>query len=303
MEKGVIVALITPLKEDERIDTGSLESLIEWILSGGIKGVFVGGTIGEGLALRDSEKKTLFRESVRCVRGRIPVLANVSEISTNRSVDLTKMANDSGVDIVVTTARLCFPQRTQGETRRHVETIARHSTVPVWFYENPSATNIVSSFEVLSEIAALPAVEGLKFTTPDKELFTRCVKELQPRCYVLTGNVSDTAYAASVGGFGAVSGIGNLFPGLSEKTFQLARAGRKKEAEVLQEALISAYTIYGGTGMPFWPAAQKYVLKRRGVIKNAFVTNPFLQLGPAEELVIEKALAQIDESLFKIKAV
>ena len=42
-------------------------------------------------------------------------------------------------------------------------------------------------------------------------------------------------------------------------------------------------------------------LKRRGIIKHAFVTAPFFPLGPAEELLIEKALAGIDENLFTIK--
>ena len=79
-EIGVIPALITPLNEDETIDVPSLENLINWMLSYDLKGLFVGGTMGEGIALRDSQRAILFRESVRIVNGRVPVLANVSEI-------------------------------------------------------------------------------------------------------------------------------------------------------------------------------------------------------------------------------
>ena len=69
-EIGVIPALLTPLNEDETIDVPSLENLIEWVLGFDLKGLFVAGTMGEGVALRDRERAILFKETVRIVKGR-----------------------------------------------------------------------------------------------------------------------------------------------------------------------------------------------------------------------------------------
>ncbi len=289
VERGVVAALVTPLDEDEHIDVPSLESLLEWVLAGGVKGVFVGGTVGEGPALRDGEKATLYRETVRVARGRMAVLANVSEVSTARSLDLLTLAQAAGVDVVVANARFVFPRRSSGESARHVAALARAADRPVWFYEIPATTGVTHSFEQLREIMSLPNVTGMKFSSPDQAMFTRCVRELAPRP-VLTGNVPDIAYAASIGAAGAVAGMASLAPHLCVQAFEAGLAGRMAEAERIQAMIQKTYNIYGGEGLPLWPAAQKHALKRLGIIKTSVATAPFLRLGPAEEAAIDAAM-------------
>jgi 4-hydroxy-tetrahydrodipicolinate synthase len=297
-EYGIVVALVTPLDEDESLDVASLENVLEWVLASGAKGVFLAGTMGEGLALRDAVRRKLFGEAVRIVRGRMTVLANVSESGTLRAIDLAAEAARRGVDAVVATPRSGMPQRRSGETRYHLRAIAEASPVPVWFYENPVTTQVTSSFETLRDLAEVPNVTGLKYSGSDRDLYARCVKEFPARFPVMTGNVGDIAYAGYLGASGAVSGIGSLLPGLCARVFAAARAGRRDEAERLQKALDGAYVIYGGAGMPFWPSAQKHALKRRGILRTSVVCAPFLPLAPEDEARIDAALALLDPGLF-----
>jgi 4-hydroxy-tetrahydrodipicolinate synthase len=297
MEKGVVVALITPLNQDEGIDACSLDGLIEWVLSGGVNGIFLGGTIGEGPALRDSVRRMLFTEAVRRVRGRVPVLANVSDTGTLRAVDQARAAAEAGVDVLVVTARFGYPQRNRDETIRHVEAVASCASVPVWFYENPQTTHVTSTFETIHEVVSLHNVTGLKFSSPDRELFTRCVREF-PAMPVMNGNVSEIAYSGSIGAWGVVSGMGSLFPGLCARTFRAAAEGRTDEAARLQAAISDAYAIYGGKDWPLWPAAQKHALMRRGVIRTAVVTAPFKPLTAEDADMVDRVMAQKDPDLF-----
>lgn len=290
MEKGIVAALITPLNEDESIDITGLGNLIERVIAGGVKGLFVGGTVGEGLALRDAERQTLYRQAVQITRRRIPVLASVTDTGTLRSCDLARMASKADVDGVVATLRIGFPMRKTEEGLQHLKAIADASSVPVWFYENPYTTAITSAFDQLETYLALPQVQGLKFSTPDRTLFDRCVTELGQNKAVLTGNVSDIAHAARIGAFGAVSGCASMAPKLCADTFQLTLEGKIDEAEAAQQKLNSHYVIYGPQGMPLWPTAQKHVLKRLRVLKTSTVTAPFLNLTPAEEYQIDKFL-------------
>ncbi len=295
---GVIPALITPLNEDETIDVPSLGNLINWMLSYDLKGLFVGGTIGEGIALRDRERMKLFLETVRIVDGRVPVLASISETGTKRVLDNLAMAEAANVDAVVTTPRMIFASRTEGETYRLMEAVAANSGIPVWFYENPFMTPVTSTFESLRKIMALPNVEGLKFSATNFDLFERCVRELPGNSPCFNGNVPEIEKSAKIGG-GAISGIGSMLPGLCVKVFEAARQGLDEEAAKLQEAIVATYAIYRGEGWPFWPSAQKHVLMRRGLIRTNVSTAPFLRLSPEEEAKVDEALEKIEEWVFE----
>jgi len=294
---GVIPALLTPLNENETIDVPSLENLIEWVLGFDMKGLFVAGTMGEGVALRDRERAILFKETVRIVKGRVPVMASVSDNGTKRMLDNVDMAVEAKVDSVVATPRMAFPPRTQGESFRLFKAVAEHSRVPVWFYENPLLSPVTSTFESIAEIIALPNVEGLKFSAPNFELFARCKRELtgNPPCF--NGNVPEIAMAARIGG-GAISGIGSMLPGLCIKIFEAAVAGQDDMAQKYQDAINASYAIYGGDGWPLWPSAQKHVLMRRGIIRTNVATDPFVRVGPDEAARIDRALEGIEDWVF-----
>lgn len=294
IEAGILPAVITPLNEDETIDVESLEKLVEHLLSTDVKGLFVGGTIGEGGALRDSEKACLYRETARLARGRIPVLASISDQGTLRILENLKLAERAGVDAVVLTPRLCFPQRTAEESCRMVERVARESSIPVWFYENPEISPVTSSYEILRKIVELPNVAGLKLTTRDRALFSRCVRELSGNVPCFNGVVSEIAYAASIGG-GAISGIASMLPGLCIRVFNAARDGDMDAARRYQEAINATYAIYDGEGWPLWPSAQKHVLKRLGILRTNVSTAPFLRLGKEEERKIDAVLEKFED--------
>jgi 4-hydroxy-tetrahydrodipicolinate synthase len=295
---GVIPAVVTPLNDDESIDVESLERLVEWILRWGVKGIFVGGSVGEGSALRDRERARLAKETVCFVRGRALVLAGVSDCGTGRIKDNINQIADAGVDAVVTTPRIMFPSRDLGDTQRLMEAVAAHSRVTVWFYENPSMTPVKSTFEEIASILALPNIGGLKFTSTDRELYARCAREFAGRIPVYNGTVSDIVYAARLG-TGALVGIGGLLPGLCVKTWNVANAGNIAEADRLQAQINSIYDIYLGKNWPLWPSAQKYVLKRRGVFRTSFATAPFPRLTAEQERRIDAVLDQIDNSIFE----
>ncbi len=297
MQSGIIAAMVTPLNEDETIDTDSLEKLVERVISGGIVGIFSGGTMGEGPALRDMERYYLYRETVRIVNGRIPVMVNISDMGTMRSIDQLKMVIDAKVDYAVLTPRLGFPQRMTEETYRHVNAVASASKIPVVFYDNPVTTSVVNSFEMLKRISELNNVHGIKYSGNDRELFTHCVKELAVP--VMTGNVSDIAYAGAIGSFGAIAGIACLAPKICREVFATSKSGQENKANELQIALNSIYTIYGQNDQ-LWPAAQKYVLKKLGIIRTSMSTAPFVKLGLEEERQINEAIDALDQKLFEV---
>ena len=71
--KGVIVPILTPMREDGTINSEELVNQIERLIDAGIHGIFVLGTNGEGYILDEDEKTEVIRVAVNTVNGRVPV--------------------------------------------------------------------------------------------------------------------------------------------------------------------------------------------------------------------------------------
>ena len=76
---GIVPPLVTPLLAADTLDVDGLERLVEYVVGGGVHGLFVLGTTGEGPSLSHSLQKELVDRVVRLVAGRVPVLVGISD--------------------------------------------------------------------------------------------------------------------------------------------------------------------------------------------------------------------------------
>ena len=95
---GIIPPLVTPLKNNETLDVESLERLIEHLIAGGVHGLFVLGTTGEEQSLSYDVRKQMIKESCRINRGRLPLLACITDTSIEESIRLARRAADYGAE-------------------------------------------------------------------------------------------------------------------------------------------------------------------------------------------------------------
>ena len=79
---GVIVALHTPLTPAGEIHEEALRAHLEWMVQTGIHGIFPCGTMGEGIALSDAQRKRVTEISVDQLKGRIPLMPQVTTNNT-----------------------------------------------------------------------------------------------------------------------------------------------------------------------------------------------------------------------------
>ena len=105
---GIIPPLVTPLTDNETLDTESLERLIEHLIAGGVHGLFILGTTGEEQSLSYSVRKRMIQESARINHGRLPLLVCVTDTSIVESIRLAHLAADAGADAVVSAPPYAF---------------------------------------------------------------------------------------------------------------------------------------------------------------------------------------------------
>ena len=99
---GIIPPMVTPLTDRDALDAAGLERLIEHILGGGVHGLFILGTTGEGPSLSYRLRRELIERTCRQVRRRVPVLVGITDTAFVESVNVARWAADAGADAVVT---------------------------------------------------------------------------------------------------------------------------------------------------------------------------------------------------------
>ena len=106
--QGSIVALVTPMFEDGRVDWKSLEKLVEWHIQQGTHSIVAVGTTGEASTLSMEEHTQVIKEVIRVANKRIPIIAGTGANSTHEAIELTKAAKELGADAALLVSPFFF---------------------------------------------------------------------------------------------------------------------------------------------------------------------------------------------------
>ena len=235
---GIIVALITPLRSDESLDEPGLARLVEHVVTGGVSGIFLLGSSGEGAALPDSVKERLVHLVSQQCKGRAAVLVGAFAVGTRQTITVAERLLKQGGDIVVIPAPYYFAHP-QSELADHITTVARAVSAPLMFYNIPQMAKTIIAPETAARIAQTPEVIGIKDSWGDMTLFQRELecKSSRPDWQVFQGAESVLALSIVRGANGGVVGLANVAPKLCCDLYAAAKSGDLARAWQLQERM------------------------------------------------------------------
>jgi 4-hydroxy-tetrahydrodipicolinate synthase len=232
---GVVPALVTPFKENERIDYGAWQDLIEVLIGSGVHGLFVAGSQGEFYALDMEERTVAMRFCKQAIAGRVPVYANVGCITTRDTVALALQAQALDVDaIIVVTPYYVMP--TQPELAEHFIEVCRAVRLPVMAYNFPLHGGVELEAATVTQIAAqCPNLIGLKDSSGRLDQAIAYTNAVRDRNFlVFTGGDDLFLKALGAGCAGTVTASANVAPRLFVELYAAFRAGNFAEAQRLQ---------------------------------------------------------------------
>ena len=233
---GIIPAMVTPFKNDEELNEPALRKLTNYLVAGGVHGVFAVGSQGEFWALSASEKQRVWEIVVAETNGRVPVYAGTAAITTKETVNLTRLAEKAGVNAVsVLTPYFLAPN--EEELYAHYCSIAESTSLPVVLYTNPAHTGVKLSPKLVSRLAEIDNIVGIKDSSGDLELTTEYIQGTPEKFSVLMGR--DTLMFAGLlhGAKGAIAATANVVPALVVKIYNYIQAGDVEGARGAQEQL------------------------------------------------------------------
>ena len=232
---GIVTALVTPFRDDERIDCSAWQTLIDAQVAAGVNGLFVGGSTGEFFA-QDLEERTVALRFVRQAAGsRVPVYGNVGCVTTRETVRLALAAQGEGIDVLAVVTPY-YLRPSQAELADHYIEICRAVNVPVLAYNFPRHGGVEILPDTLARIARVcPNLAGIKDSSGAIERLSGYLEAAPPRQFaVFIGPEKLATAGLKMGCTGVVSGSANVVPRLFVDFYRAFREGRMETAAHLQ---------------------------------------------------------------------
>lgn len=227
---GVMPAITTSFTEDLRVDHQFMASHCQWLLDNGCTGIVALGSLGEGATLSFEEKTDILRTCVAAVRGRRPVVASISALTTPEAVDLAKVAADRGCDALMVLPPYVY-RGSWREMKAHVAAVFAATPLSCMLYNNPVAYGTDFLPEQVAELAdECGNLEAVKESSTDVRRVSAIRALLGDRVEISVGVDDAVLEAIGVGATGWIAGLANALPRESVDLFNLAIGGHSQKA-------------------------------------------------------------------------
>lgn len=291
--KGIIPPMVTPLLENGALDLIGLSKLVEHILAGGVHGLFLLGTTGEGTSLSHKLRKQLVMETCAIVQKRVPLLVCITDTSLEESLELADYSKQVGADVLVLAPPFYLPI-SQLEMQAYLENIVPRLPLPFLLYNMPSCTKMNLSLETVRKAKHLGAI-GIKDSSGDMDNMNALIEEFQndPNFSLITGSESQLHETIIKGGHGSVAGGANFFPRLFVDLYEASLVNDSSKIELLLEKVVQIEnTIYSmGENLSKYIKGTKSALATMGICHD-FVAPPLQRLGANERAQIKSYMVE-----------
>jgi 4-hydroxy-tetrahydrodipicolinate synthase len=297
MITGSLVAIVTPMHEDGRLDLGAFRKLIDWHVEEGTDGIVVVGTTGESPTVNVDEHKELIRLAVQHARGRIPIIAGTGGNSTAEAIELTESAKKAGATACLSVVPY-YNKPTQEGLYRHFSKIAQTVDLPMILYNVPGRTVADLQTDTVLRLAQVPGIIGIKEATANIERNTDLIRRAPRNFAVYSGDDATCLALILMGGHGVISVTANVAPKQMHQMCAAALVGDVKKARELnfrlfplhqklfveanpipvKWALAEMGRIEQGLRLPLSPLAEKFHQTVREALHEAGIALPGLRV-------------------------
>ena len=264
MLQGSLVAIVTPMFEDGRLDLEALRHLIDWHVAQGTDGIVVVGTTGESPTVDVDEHCLLIETTVEQAAGRLAVIAGTGANSTKEAILLTAKAKALGVDACLLVAPY-YNKPSQEGLYQHFAAVAAAVDIPQILYNVPSRTGCDISNDTVLRLAKLPNIVGLKDATGGIERGTDLILRAPPNFAIYSGDDATGMALMLLGAHGVISVTANIAPKLMRA---MCLAALKGDAVQAREINAKLFPLHQKLFVESNPIPVKWVLAQIGLIKT-----------------------------------
>jgi len=289
--EGVIVPLLSPLDERERIIEEDLAKLVNYLLDRGVHGFLAPSGTGEFFNLSFEERRRIVEIVAGEAKGKVPIIALAADCSTFTALKYVEAARQAGADAVMATPPY-FTHVDQKALKSFFGTLADEGGLPLWLYHQPGETKLTIEPETVAELAENRNIVGIKVSAGfELFYFYRLIRIMRrkPDFRVLIGEDHFMLSSLVLGGHGAVATLGNILPEEFVALWKAIKKGDLKTAREKQDKIMDAQELLIFVETGNFQSACKLVLQKRGIFSTTICSHPLL---PPSDVEMDKIEAQ-----------
>ncbi len=296
--EGIVPPVVTPLLNSTTLDKAGLERLIDHMLAGGVHGLFILGTTGEGPSLPYAVRRDVITTVMARVQDRVPVIVAISDTVAEETLNLARFAADAGAPAVALALPYYFPIR-QCDVKAYLASVVPRIPLPVLLYNMPSHVKLHLEIETLAAFLSEPNVIGVKDSSGDVEYFHRVVDlaAARPDWSLMMGSEILLVDGILAGGHGCIAGGANVHPRLFVQQFEAAKARDTKKIQQLQHQImeLNEKLYCEEPGSPGCIKGIKFALSQLGIC-GELLAEPLHPCGENSRRIIRDFLKGIEQS-------
>lgn len=235
---GIIPPVITPFDDKGKLNEGGFRKMISHLIEQGVHGIFPLGTTGEFYAFDKGEVRHILEVAKDEVKGRVPIYAGTTHITTRGTVELAQVAEEVGYDAVSVLTPM-FVSQTQNELYEFYKTVAANTKLPVIMYNNKPKTNVTIEPATAARLAEIDNIIGVKDSTGDMTNTIEYIRLTRgnDNFHVLVGRDTLIYTGLCCGAAGSIASCANVAPRLVADIYDKYKAGDLAGALEAQFAL------------------------------------------------------------------
>lgn len=230
----VSTAMVTPFDSKGHVDFVKTTHLVNHLLSTGSDSLVVAGTTGESPTLSKEEKMALFQHVVQVVDNRVPVIAGTGSNNTYESIELTKKAEQAGVNAVMLVGPY-YNKPNQEGMYQHFKAIADSTSLPVMIYNIPGRSAVNIQPETIIRLSKIPNIVAVKEASGDLNAMTKIIAGTDDDFFLYSGDDSLTLPVLAIGGTGVISVAAHVIGREIQEMVQLFLKGDREHAAKLHQ--------------------------------------------------------------------
>ncbi|MBT3589415.1 MAG: dihydrodipicolinate synthase family protein [Candidatus Marinimicrobia bacterium] len=291
---GIIPPLVTPMTDDGHLDNYGLERLIEHVINGGVHGIFILGTTGEGPSLSYDLRRSMIAKTSVLMKKRVPLLVGITDTSIDESIDLANISKLNGANAVVVAPPYYFNMG-QKEFIDYIKHLSNHCPLPIFLYNMPGLTRLQIDVNTVVSLLKLKNVVGIKDSSGNMDYYKQLCESVADYP-VFNGPEELLADSLNLGGNGGVSGGANLFPKLYVDLYEAYHHKNDLLVQEYQNKIlkVSESLYHIGTGEGTFIRGLKCALFQLGIC-NDYVALPYVKYDSKDVMKLRQNLTAITE--------
>ena len=270
MFHGILMPIIAPFTEDDKVDLPVFMDMIDGSLDAGVHGFYLLASQGQGPTMTFEERVETMRAVLAHIKKRVPVVMHVGTTHLTSTQALAREAEAAGADGIAVLPPYFYSDHTTAEVEAHFVGTAEASKLPMFMYENLKYTGIKITPTWLARIAELvPTLAGVKLSYSSTSDICAYLRTVPERVGMFPGAVVHVLPTMEMGIRGCIPPSAILYPQLSVALWEACVAKDWNLAMDLHVKLIHLQEFWDKLHRQFGRSMARETLRAQGYnVKN-----------------------------------